>query len=72
MRNTLHDNHPDRLICQANLAVVLRAQGRTEEADALQHQMLTSLSHVLGADHPNVLALRGWKLQNRDLEAQPT
>ena len=30
------------------------------------------LSQVIGTDHPNVTSLRNWKLQNRDLEAQPT
>jgi len=62
------DNHD----ADANLAVVLRAQGRAGEADALQSRTLLGLSQVLGAEHPNVLALRDWKLQNRDLEAQPT
>jgi hypothetical protein len=34
--------------------------------------VIAGLGQVLGADHPNVMALRNWRLQNRDLEAQPT
>ena len=30
------------------------------------------LGEALGNDHPSVTALREWRLQNRDLEAQPT
>ena len=26
----------------------------------------------LGADHPSIGAVRGWRLHNRDLEVQPT
>jgi hypothetical protein len=51
---------------------VLRAQGRLDEAEALQLKVIAGLSQVLGTDHPSVTALRNWKLQNRDLEAQPT
>ena len=59
-------------MCEANLAIVLRAQGRLDEAEALQLKVIAGLSQVLGNDHPNVTALRNWQLQNRDLEAQPT
>ena len=59
-------------MCEANLAVVLRAQERTEEAEALQLQVIIGLGDTLGNDHPSVTALREWRLQNRDLEAQPT
>ena len=38
----------------------------------LQLRVISGLSQVLGTDHPCVTALRNWKLQNRDLEAQPT
>jgi hypothetical protein len=72
LRKTLGVSHPDTYVCEANLAIVLRAQGRVEEAEALQLRVIAGLGQVLGADHPNVMALRNWRLQNRDLEAQPT
>ena len=72
LNKTLGASHPDTQVCEANLAVVLRAQGRTEEAEALQLQVITGLGEILGRDHPSVTALREWRLQNRDLEAQPT
>jgi hypothetical protein len=34
--------------------------------------VISSTIDVLGADHPDVAALRIWRLPNRDLEAQPT
>jgi TIR domain/Tetratricopeptide repeat/CobQ/CobB/MinD/ParA nucleotide binding domain/NB-ARC domain len=71
-KKTLGDNHPDTYVCEANLAIVLRAQGRLDDAEALQLKVISGLSQVLGTDHPCVTALRNWKLQNRDLEAQPT
>lgn len=72
LRKTLLDTHPDTQVCEANLAVVLRAQGRTEEAEALQLKVLTGLSQTLGNEHPSVVSLRTWRLQDRNLEAQPT
>ena len=51
---------------------MLRAQRRGEEAEALQLRVIAGLSEALGNDHPSVAALRNWRLQNRDLEAQPT
>jgi len=30
------------------------------------------LTKVLGEDHPSVAELRSWRLQDRDLEPQPT
>ena len=51
---------------------MLRAQGRGDEAEALQHQVIEGLGEALGNEHPSVTALREWRLQNRDLEAQPT
>jgi len=63
--------HPDTLVCEANLAVTLRASGHPDEGSRLQQRVLTSLSLVVGENHPNVSALRQWRLQNRDLEPQP-
>ena len=72
LRKALRINHPDTYICEANLAVVLRAQGRTDEAETLRGRVVRGLRQVLGNEHPNVLSLQDWRLQNRDLEAQPT
>jgi hypothetical protein len=72
LKKTLGASHPDTQVCEANLAIVLRAQERTEEAEALQLKVIMGLGDALGNDHPSVTALREWRLQNRDLEAQPT
>jgi hypothetical protein len=72
LRKTLGDLHPDALACQSNLAVTLRASGRTDDATVLQQQVAAVMARVLGDDHPNLLALRRWDLLNRDLEPQPT
>jgi tetratricopeptide (TPR) repeat protein len=72
LRKTLGENHPDTQVCEANLAIVLRALGRVDEAEALQIKVIGTLSQTLGNDHPSITALRNWRLQNRDLEAQPT
>ena len=72
LKKTLGASHPDTQVCEANLSIVLRAQGRVEEAEALQRKVITELSETLGNDHPSITALREWRLQNRDLEAQPT
>ena len=72
LRKTLLDTHPDTQVCEANLAVVLRAQGRIDEAEAVQLRVIAGLSQTLGNEHPSVVALRTWRLQDRNLEAQPT
>jgi tetratricopeptide (TPR) repeat protein len=72
LKKTLGANHPDTQVCEANLAIVLRAQERVEEAEALQLAVIMGFGETLGNDHPSVTALREWRLQNRDLEAQPT
>jgi tetratricopeptide (TPR) repeat protein len=72
LKKTLGANHPDTQVCEANLAIVLRAQGRADEAEALQLTVISGLTDALGHYHPSVAALREWRLQNRDLEAQPT
>jgi Tetratricopeptide repeat len=72
LKRSLGANHPDTQVCEANRAIVLRAQERAEEAEALQLRVIMGLGEALGNDHPSVTALREWRLQNRDLEAQPT
>jgi len=72
LNRTLGATHPDTQVCEANLAVVLRAQQRADEAEALQLKVIRGLGETLGNDHPSVIALREWRLQDCDLEAQPT
>ena len=72
LEKTLGKRHPDTLVCQANLAVSLRGAGRTEEADRLQQMVIADMRSVLGEEHPSITALRDWRVQNRDLEVQPT
>ncbi|HEY6494225.1 MAG TPA: FxSxx-COOH system tetratricopeptide repeat protein [Trebonia sp.] len=72
LTKTLGARHPDTLICQANLAVCLRAAGKTEDALRVQQLVITEMREVLGEEHPNIVSLRDWRMQNRDLEVQPT
>ena len=65
-------SHPDTLLSRADLAVTMRANGRAREAADLRQQVLEDLTLVLGPDHPSVADLRSWRLQDRDLEPQPT
>ena len=39
---------------------------------ALQQLVVAEMREVLGEEHPNITALRDWRVQNRDLEVQPT
>jgi len=72
LKRTLGEYHPDALVCQADLAVTLRARGHGEEAAQLQQQVISVQVRTLGEEHPNIGALRKWRLQNRELESQPT
>jgi hypothetical protein len=54
----LGEDHPSTLQTAGGLGGDLRGLGLFVKA--------------LGSEHPNISALRHWKLQNRDLEAQPT
>jgi hypothetical protein len=71
MREVLGWAHPDAILSDANLAVIMRAAGRSREASGLQQQTISALAGKLGDDHPSVVALKAWKLQNLDIEAQP-
>ena len=44
---------------------------RGRAAPELELQIISALVAKLGEDHPNVVALRAWKLQDLDIEAQP-
>jgi hypothetical protein len=71
MREVLGPDHPEALICDANRAVTMRAR-RNRAASELQRTTIAGLTAKLGgSDHPSVIALREWKLQDLDIEAQP-
>ena len=44
--------HPSTLTSMNNLALVLRSQGKYEEAEAMHRQVLDLQTEVLGAKHP--------------------
>jgi hypothetical protein len=69
---TLGRRHPDTLVCQANLAVNLRAGGKTEDAEQLRQTVTSDMRGFLAEEHSHIVALRGWRVQDRDLEVQPT
>ena len=47
--------HPDTLTSMANLAVTYRNQGRWNEAEQLDIQVMDMRKKVLGAEHPDTL-----------------
>jgi hypothetical protein len=71
MKEVLGPDHPDAILSDANLAVTIRAAGRRRDASELQQQTISALVGKLGENHPSVNALRAWKLQDLDIEAQP-
>jgi len=70
LRDVLGRDHPDTLVCQANLAVTLHQAGRDHEAEELKAAIMADLSRVLGASHPDSAQLQEWQRINRDLEPQ--
>ncbi|KGO45689.1 Tetratricopeptide-like helical [Penicillium expansum] len=52
----LGKDHPDTLVSIANLALTYRNQGRWEEAEQLQEQVIEICKTTLGGDHPDTLA----------------
>jgi hypothetical protein len=70
LTGVLGPDHPDTLICQANLAITLRDAGRSAEAEQLAAVVLVRLEQVLGKGHPDISQLQDWQRINRDLEPQ--
>jgi hypothetical protein len=70
LAEVLNEEHPDTLVCRANLAVTLHDAGRDKEAEELRVTILGDFSRVLGAGHPDATQLRKWQRINRDLEPQ--
>ena len=67
----LGDDHPDTLVCEANLAVTMRQDGRTEEAGQLRVRIRDRLIQVLGPQHPDARLLQDWDRIDLDLEVLP-
>jgi hypothetical protein len=70
LTRVLGAEHPDTLICQANLAITLRDAGRSDEAEQLAASVLVRLEQVLGKGHPDISQLQARQRINRDLEPQ--
>jgi hypothetical protein len=55
-----------------NLSIDLRATGDRERADALFAESVEGLRHVLGQDHPEVIAIEQGARTEGDIEPPPT
>ena len=71
LEQVLGPDHPDTLICRANLVVTMRGAGRDKEAKDAKAKILSDFSQVLGTGHPDAVQLREGQRINRDLEPQP-
>jgi hypothetical protein len=70
LTRVLGAEHPDTLICHANLAITLRDAGRSDEAEQMAASVLVRLEQVLGKGHPDISQLQAGQRINRDLEPQ--
>jgi hypothetical protein len=70
LTKVLGPDHPDTLICQADLAVTLRDAGRSEESEKLAASVLAGLEKAVGKRHPDIARLQSGQRINRDLEPQ--
>ncbi|KZL85290.1 kinesin light chain 3, partial [Colletotrichum incanum] len=55
-KTKLGADHPDTLSSMANLASTFWNQGRWEEAEKLEVQVMETRKMKLGADHPSTLS----------------
>ena len=68
MGQELGPKHPGTLTCMINLAVLLQAQGRLGEAEALAREALAGMRSALGDAHPHTQV--AYKILLRLLTAQ--
>jgi hypothetical protein len=52
----LGSDHPDTLTSMANLASTYRNQGRWDEAEKLEVDVMNARKAKLGSDHPHTLS----------------
>ena len=52
----LGEDHPETLSSRYNLAIVVTAQGRLDEAERLHREVLDQRQRTLGRDNPQTLA----------------
>ena len=58
-KKLLGAEHPDTLTAMANLASTYRNQGRWNEAEQLEVQVMDMRKKLLGAEHPHTLTFMG-------------
>jgi Tetratricopeptide repeat len=73
-KRILGAEHPDTLTSMANLASTYESQGRWDQAEELEVQVMETRKRKLGVDHPSTLTSMNnlaftWKWQGRDTEA---
>ena len=55
MKKLLGEEDPNTLICMGNLAFTYRNQGRWNEAEQLEVQVMDKRKRLLGEEHPQTL-----------------
>jgi non-specific serine/threonine protein kinase/serine/threonine-protein kinase len=55
-RRVLGEEHPDTLLSISNMGVLLRAQGKLDQAEPYYREALEKRRRVLGEEHPDTLA----------------
>lgn len=70
--DTLGPDHYDTIGSSSNLALSLRATGRTEEADRLAGEALQRAQSTLGEEHPTTRAVRAGRRLDSDIEPPTT
>jgi hypothetical protein len=70
----LDEEHPHTLTSMANLASIYWNQGRWEEAENLERQVMETRSRQFGHRHPDTLTAMAnlaytWKSQGQDQDA---
>jgi hypothetical protein len=73
-KTKLGADHPDTLTSMANLASTLWNQGRWDDAEELEVQVMETRKTKLGADHPDTLTSMAnlaftWKGNGKEIEA---
>ena len=68
----LGEDHPDALSCRSNLAVTLKALGRTDEAERLHGEAVDAFERDrnFGAEHPDTASAEKWRRISHILELQ--